>query len=525
MDTDLREQYRDLSDHLMSLGIESNLTANFFDETLRANTSNLEVTRSINGELAALKDNSANIAASAQEADKKLSKAETSSRASLVSIEEGTAALRQLDASFTGFISTFKNLTESMGRIKSTLSAIDEISELTNLLSLNAAIEAARAGIHGKGFKVVANEVKSLADKSRNLTGQAALLLKEIEKDLEGASRDLSAFRSTKDDLARKMTVSRAEQEESTVSMSGASFNMKEINDSLKTQSRGTDQIASSMSSLAGALNRLTGSSNLIRGNLERQKKSTIETLRASDSMKKTIDETQGVINACSDGSAGSDTITVGHDVTYPPWVYIKDGRSTGITIDITSRVVAASGYKGDFRPGQFADALDDLLAGKIRLLANVGWPNAFFDRKPLVPTVPYAKFKPGIFAREDTVAEFRTMESLRGKRVAVQKGSYVVDCLKDTGCEVVVTDNDLEAFAAVIWQRADCAITERLVGAFLSRQYFSNTLKLCFETGHEMNVVCLLRKEDGKLKKLIDKRIGEALSAGVMDKLVSEYR
>jgi len=116
-------------------------------------------------------------------------------------------------------------------------------------------------------------------------------------------------------------------------------------------------------------------------------------------------------------------------------------------------------------------------------------------------------------------------MDSLRGKRVAVQKGSYVVDCLKDAHCETIVTDNDLEAFAAVIWQRADCAITERLVGAFLSKQYFSNTLRLCFETGHEMNVVCLLRKEDGELKKQIDTRIGEALAAGVMDRLVSEYR
>jgi len=381
MDKELREQYRDLSDHLMSLGIESNLTAHFFDETLRANTSNLDVTRSINGELAALKANSTNIAASAQEADKKLADAESSSRASLVSIEKGTAALRQMDASFSGFISTFKNLTESMGRIKNTLSAIDEISELTNLLSLNAAIEAARAGVHGKGFKVVANEVKSLADKSRNLTGQASILLKEIEKDLEGASRDLAAFKGTKDDLAQKMAVSRSEQEESTVSMSGASYNMKEINDSLKTQSGSAEQISSSMSSLAGALNRLTGSSNLIRGNLERQKKSTTETLKASDVLKKTIDETQGVINACGDGTPGSDTITVGHDVTYPPWVYIKDGRSTGITIDITARVVAAAGFQGDFRPSQFADALDDLLAGKIRLLANVGWRNSFFDR------------------------------------------------------------------------------------------------------------------------------------------------
>ncbi len=525
MDTDLREQFRDLSDHLMSLGIESNLTATFFDETLRANISNLDVTKTINNELATLKANTANIASSAMEADKKLSSAEVSSRASFASIEAGTAALHQMDASFSGFVSTFKNLTESMGRINQTLAAIDEISELTNLLSLNAAIEAARAGIHGKGFKVVANEVKSLAEKSRNLTGKASLLLKEIEKDLDGASRDLTAFQGTKEKLALKMTTSRTEQEQSTVSMSGAADNMKDINNSLKTQSQNAEYIASSMSSLTGALNRLTGSSNLIQGNLERQKKSASETIQASDRMKKTIDETQTVMNACSDGSTGVNVLPVGHDVTYPPWVYIRDGKSAGITIEITSRVATAAGFQSDFRPGQFADALDSLLAGKIRLLANAGWPNAFFDRKPVIPTIPYAKFKPGIFTQEDRFAEFRTMDSLKGKRVAAQKGSYVVDCLKEAGCEIVVTDNDLEAFAAVIWQRADCAITERLVGAFLSRQYFSNTIKLCFETGHELNVVYLLRKEDGELKKILDAQIAEASASGVIDRLVNEHR
>jgi len=525
MDTDLREQYRELADHLMSLGIESNLTANFFEETLRANTATLDVTRTINDELSALKVNSASIASSAADADKKLSSAETSSRASFAAIEEGDTALRRMDASYTGFVSTFRNLTESMGRIHQTLTAIDEISELTNLLSLNAAIEAARAGVHGKGFKVVANEVKSLADKSRNLTGKAALLLKEIEKDLGGASRDLAAFQNTKDELAQKMAASRSGQQQSTASLSGAADNMKDINTSLKTQSLNAEHIAASMSNLTGSILQLTGSSNLIQGTLERQKNSASKTLLASDRLKKTIDETQTVINACGDTDTGSNALPVGHDVTYPPWVYIKDGTSAGITVEITSRVAAAAGYQGDFRPGQFSQALDDLLVGKIRLLANAGWPNAFFDRKPVIPTVPYAKFKPGLFAREDRTDEFRNMAGLAGKRVAAQKGSYVIDCLKNAGCETVVTDNDLEAFAAVIWRRADCAITERLVGAFLSRQYFSNTLKLCFETGYEMNVVCLLRAEDTELKKLLDTRIAEASASGVIDRLVAEHR
>jgi methyl-accepting chemotaxis protein len=502
-----RELHRDLSDKLWSLTTESGLSADFFAETLNANSVNLHAIQSMTDELEALKASASDITLSAKDVDDKLGTADSSSKAALSAIEAGNQALRLMDERFRGFVSLFHRLSEAVDKIDKTLKAIDEISELTNLLSLNAAIEAARAGIHGKGFKVVANEVKNLAEKSRELTDTASRLLKELRTGMEGSTAGLKAVEEGKDELTRRMENSREEQHNSASAVAGATGDMSKISKALQTQKQSVDQIAAAMAQLSQAVNLLTESSEVIKGNLDRQKHSSSSVLQTGSNLKKAIQEMNKSIHELSGGSC-DETLPIGHDVTYPPWVHISEGHSAGITIEVARRIAKLEGLHPEFRPSQFSDALEDLFARKIRILANAGWPNAFFDGKPVIPTVPFAKFRPAIFSRNARKSNFKEMADLKGMRVAAQKGSYVVDCLTDCQCEVVIADNDLEAFAAVIWQRADCAITERLVGKFLSREYFSGKLVPCFETGHELSVVFLLHKDESALRDSLNRHI-----------------
>lgn len=153
--------------------IAKNNVKDIADQTIKINSVNNDVRE---------------IAESIEEISKRISDTSEASGKAKTEAENGKLLVNRLSGDIKimaadiekASVST-QGLKDQVGEIDSVVNLITEIAEQTNLLALNAAIEAARAGSHGRGFAVVADEVRTLANRTRESTGQIQNTMQQIQ--------------------------------------------------------------------------------------------------------------------------------------------------------------------------------------------------------------------------------------------------------------------------------------------------------------------------------------------------------
>ncbi len=183
-------------------------------------------------------------------------------------VQNTVASIHHLSEEVDSAAQVISNLEESSEKIGSVLDVINGIAEQTNLLALNAAIEAARAGEQGRGFAVVADEVRTLASRTHESTLEIREMIETVQS---GSSNAVSAMKRGTD--AAKNSVEQAE-------LAGQS--LESIDGVVETINRMTMQIASAAEQQSATADEINKNITIIHQISEETEESANLTSRAS---------------------------------------------------------------------------------------------------------------------------------------------------------------------------------------------------------------------------------------------------
>lgn len=216
---------------------------------------------------------------------------------------EGNQAIQKVNEQMNSIYENVNSLSEAVKSLNDRSNEIGQITNVitgisaqTNLLALNAAIEAARAGEHGKGFAVVADEVRKLAEESTNSTEKITKLIQLIQKDTEMTIQTMEKAAEEVNSGLNVASVAGSSFQKIEQAVNGVVSQIEEISESLRKLASGTDSVNDSIQNVNEVAKESASITQNISAATEEQLASIEEISASSQSLAKLADELQVIM-------------------------------------------------------------------------------------------------------------------------------------------------------------------------------------------------------------------------------------
>ena len=187
------------------------------------------------------------VADSSTEASKAAAEGVKVSEAGEHTVHQAAKEMKSIALSVGESAALIEGLNDRARQISSIVGVISDIADQTNLLALNAAIEAARAGEQGRGFAVVADEVRKLAERTGNATGEITTMISDIQRETANAVSSMNTGSKQAErgvELAEQAALSLAQVNNGSHDVR---IRIEEIADAIREQSAATTDIAQNL--------------------------------------------------------------------------------------------------------------------------------------------------------------------------------------------------------------------------------------------------------------------------------------
>ncbi|WP_368658065.1 methyl-accepting chemotaxis protein [Metabacillus halosaccharovorans] len=206
---------------------------------------------------------------------------------------------KQMDSIYTNVTSlsqAVKSLDERTSEIGQISNVISGISAQTNLLALNAAIEAARAGEHGKGFAVVADEVRKLAEESNKSTEQISNLISLIQKDAENTLNTMNKASEEVNSGIKVVNTAGSSFQKIDIAVNNVVSQIEDISKAVKDLTAGTEHVTGSINEVSEVAKESASITQNISAATEEQLASMEEISASSQSLATLADDLQNLM-------------------------------------------------------------------------------------------------------------------------------------------------------------------------------------------------------------------------------------